>query len=350
MNVFMICLVLIGTSLVLYPAIVSRIKQTPTTYEQGINRDGGSGFKEIDFDDRWDGRALLSEIEDPQALENLKHIGQKIVLSSPPLQWILTEPPQCLTMFAVYCCNEEELDESDDMYQFWKFMCEPGMEILLTEAAYRGYLPAMSILASYCENQGRSQDAEYWQKFGEAHLNPTSILLRGLNLTIQGKLRDDVQLEQGRGLIVLAHMLGEEIACKISGFERLVNTKPFGNYDKQDILAAIYDIEKNDRVLVEKRLVGIRAAVSKDNVSMKDLIDVLLKINEILDSPNVSVMEIAVLVPLKEKILEEMRDAQADNPEFLDSLNKAELGWRLQRVGAGSNFVSDTILPMVFIM
>lgn len=321
----------------------SEEKKIPLTKTLKISSDSESQ------EERWDLRVLGQDAENPDILESLQQLGKKIIQKAPPLKWILTESPTTLTAFVTYCLTNPKDAKSEASYEFWKFMREPGTEIILTEAAYRGYLPAMSILASHYENLERSEAADYWQKVGVAHLNPTSIMLRGLNIMIQGKHSNNESLvEQGNKLIILSHMLGEDKANKIMGFEALSIKKPFDSYNKEEILTAIYEIENINEENILPFLTEIREGISGDHVSVSHCIDVLKKINDILDNPGVTICEIAILLPLRKTIIDMLNVELANNFEFLEAVGKAELLWKYQRIGAGSNFVNEIIIPMIY--
>lgn len=300
-------------------------------------------------DERWDLHIVRQDAEKQDIIESLEQLGKKITKKDTPLAWVIQESPETLTAFVRYCLFKPEEVHNDSSYAFYKFMHEPGTEIVLTEAAYRGYLPAMSILASHYENTDNSVAADYWLKVGVAHLNPTSIMLRGLNLVIQGQQNNkDSLVEQGRNLIVLSYMLGEDTASEIEGFEKLSRKKPIDCYNNEDLLKTIYEIENINEKDILPFLTEIRGLISEDRVKISNYIDVITKINGVLDNHDVTIAEIAVLFPLRKTITDMLNVEMADNLEFLEAFGKAELVWKYQRVGAGSNFVNETIIPMIY--
>lgn len=296
--------------------------------------------------DRWDYTTAMRDSENPNVINSLKLVGKKIC-SKPFLRWILTEPPASLCLFAMRPIDLEK-EASEVSYEFWKFMDEPGANLLLTEAAHRGYLPAMSLLASRYDNIGDSAKAEFWQKVGVANLNPSSLLLRGLNLIIKCNGNKNSKIyEQGTKLIIISYMLGEKRACEIIGFENLKTSHEFNAYTNENLLKTIYEIENTDESKVLNFLETAKSITANNHTRVADCIDLIREINEILDNPNVTIFEISTLTGIRRTIVDTIFDQSCDNPEFLRTFEEAELLWRYRLIGPSINYVSEVIIPMV---
>jgi hypothetical protein len=297
--------------------------------------------------DSWDFITLMKDSEKPEIDNSLNLIGKKIIGSNPPLKWILEEHPASLCLFTLVPIDLQE-KKNEASYEFWKFINEPGAEILLTEAASDGYLPAMSLLSSKYANIENFEKADYWEKIGVAHLNPSSILNRGLNLAIKGKMIKNNELsKRGENLIILSYMLGEERASEITGFEKLRTYEKFNTYSKEDVLNAICEIEKNDESKILEFLKSTKEIISNKQFSTVDCISIIKKINDFLDDPKVTIREIATLLPFRKTFVKSFTDQSKNNPEILKEFERAELLWRYRLVGPSANFVDEAIIPMI---
>lgn len=300
--------------------------------------------------DRWDMRQLEACCEQPDLINKfITHLSE----ATPKLcfRWILEESPEILCTLAIMSQEDNLAFTSEPGNEFMKFMREPGAEVVLTEASYRGYAPAMSILASNYENNGRMTEAEYWRKVGVAHANPTSLLLRGLDLMIKGKLNGncDILTKRGQELIILSHMLGEEIAHEVPGFEKLISERKLTPLDQEEILDIICEIEGDDNSSALKFIEKIKNSIVGGEVLVSDLLNHTAKINEILDDPKVSVTEIRHFLRLRKMLVDEIVTTQANTNanDFLKSFEKAELAWRYQRVSGGEKTLNYVLLPII---
>jgi hypothetical protein len=267
------------------------------------------------------------------------------------LGWVLEASPEVLCILAIMALDNDTHDHATEFIrEFWKFMRGPGTEVLLTEAAYRGYAPAMSILSSFYENSGRTTEARFWRKVGVAHANPTALLLRGLEFMVEGKLEDNNSLtERGRNLVIFSFAFGEEIACETPGFEALASSNKPPILDQNEILDIIFKTEGFEK---SRSLQFVQNVVNETNqgVSISRLISHIQRANDMLDDPQVSVFEINVLFRIRKALAKEIvhaLEARPDSGDALRAFEKAELTWRYQRVKGGDVVIENVVLPII---
>lgn len=336
-------------TLILFICAFSYWRSSQTTGNSSPNTESAhskSGYAGI-RGDRWD---ILRVVADGDSSEAAGAFARRIVQtdSKACFSWVLKEPPEALALLAIIA-QDDDIDPSDGAYEFWKFMHEPGFEVLLTEAAYKGYAPAMSILASFCENNGRASEAEYWRKVGTAHANPTALLLRGMEEMIQGKLTsNDCLLSKGHRLIILASMLGEERASDMPELNAPGPNESISKLSQNELLDIICEIEGDDTTRVMQLVRELENGLSGEQVQVSHLISLIQKINDLLDKPDVTVVEIRYLFSLRQTLSTEILAALEDNDDARESFEKAEFMWRNQQIPGGVAVLETVLTPLIF--
>lgn len=304
-------------------------------------------YDNINKNGRWDMNQIIDDCEKSGSINTFTKNFAQTLTKKHCLNWVLKEPPEALSLLAIIA-QVEEHDPCESSYEFWKFMQNPGIELLLTEAAYKGYIPAMSVLASFYENADRFEEAEYWRKFGTAYANPTSLLLRGMQSIIEGKLKGNDSLNnKGHLLIILAFILGENRVSDIPEFKNVKFSKEVSNFTRPDLLETICGIE----CVNSKHLVNFLEEITesmKGSVLISDLISIIEKMNTILDNPEVTVAEIQTIFPLRQILAQEINENLQNNDEALKAFNKAEFIWRHKRISAGAETITNVLFPIIF--
>ena len=298
-------------------------------------------------DNRWDIRQVLEASTNSEYFDS---VAERIVQSDSKaiLSWITNEPPEVLAVIAL-TAQGHDLEQDDATKSFWSFMREPGFEVLMTEAAYRGYVPAMSILESFYDNKEMVAEAQYWNKVGTAHGNPTSLMLRGLDYIIQGKIHNIKELEaKGQNLIILSSVLGEKNAIGLLGIDDSELGAQISEFSQEEVLDAVCEIEGMNLTRVRKLLEEVGVSLRGNQVQVSHAISLIQEMNDILDDPDVTVSEIKYLLPVRQTLSTEIFDALDNESESFNSLQQAEFAWRNQRVQGGDSILEEVLLPLMF--